>query len=233
MNTAIFHAQSFTFLLEALPDDARILALSKKNMNGITFVHRTILSTKALEVITQHIPHMERLATLKDSQGNTPLHWAIDNISSLKILLNSIHPKERLKVINQKNKIGETALHMTSNCEVISTIMLSIPAKKRIKAINAKNGAGVTILQQYINDHEMTKFILSFLTLRQRNSALTAENKEGKCFLDLSHEDFKMQDVIEEALNTGSIHRFSFFNVINENQKENISSNWFSFYSII
>ena len=87
----------------------------KQDENGCTALHR--IATKDpydVELLIEAIPEKERANIIKiqDKRGNTSLHLAAANFTTLKLLIEAISGTERADIIRIQNKDGNNPLHL-------------------------------------------------------------------------------------------------------------------------
>ncbi|WP_193392732.1 ankyrin repeat domain-containing protein, partial [Legionella santicrucis] len=108
---------------------------------------------------------------------DTPLLAALNN-NHLGIAQKILSQKE--VVITQKNKCGETALHLAAdNPEILKTILALYPENQCLEAVMIQNKFGATVLHNAVYNPESLKTILKLLPENQRLQAVMIQEVFG------------------------------------------------------
>ncbi|KTD57030.1 Ankyrin repeat protein [Legionella santicrucis] len=117
-------------------------------------------------------------------EKNTPLMAALSN-HHLGIVQKILLQKE--VAIKQKNKHGETVLHLAAdNSEILKAILALLPENKHLEMIKVKNENGKTALHLAADTPESLKIILELYPENQRLEAVMIQNKDGNTVLHLA-----------------------------------------------
>ena len=175
--------------------------LLKNNKVSVNIATRTLrtplhlaafkLNYKIVKLLLDHGASVNKI----DSRGFNPLHYALQrnilkpNTNKKEVLrITQLLTQKNKKLLNQKNKIGETPLHLASFSGYDETV--SFLLKKKV-LINARDKEGYTALHQVVlgakqfkkikNLKENYKKVIS--NLSQHSSILNIRDKKGRVAL--------------------------------------------------
>ncbi|KTD55854.1 Ankyrin repeats (3 copies) [Legionella santicrucis] len=131
-------------------------------------------------------------------EENTPLMAAlIDNHLGI---VQKILSQEEV-AITQKDKHGETALHLAAdNFEILKAILALLPENKRLETIKVKNENGETALHLAAEHPESLKIILELYPENQRLEAMMIQDEDDRSGLHYAADNHESLKIILELL---------------------------------
>ncbi|KTD53804.1 ankyrin repeat domain-containing protein [Legionella santicrucis] len=131
-------------------------------------------------------------------EENTPLMAALKN-HHFGIAQKILSQKE--VAITQKNRYGETALHLAAdNPEILKAILALYPENQCLEAVKVENKGGETALYYAVMNPESLKTILELLPVNQRFEAVRIQNKDGNTMLHYAATNSESLKTILELL---------------------------------
>lgn len=173
-----FFPQFMPIIFELLPKQHRIEAIT-----DINFEHANILH-KAFRMHSHYVARDFEIADYLNVLHAVPESYCLD-------------------LLKQKNKRGDTVLHVLAACaDVLIPSLLLYPEETRLAAVNEKNLEGKTVLHKAVLDKshlssKTIRAILAALPEKDRLAAVSETNAEGDTILHLVSHD---PELVEEIL---------------------------------
>ena len=191
--------ESLQIMLNLFPSNrARLAAVLKKGHHRrLSVFHFSSTEPRSLQIIldffNDDIERRAAVTTIGVYNCNV-MHCAVENVHSLRILLNLFPVAQRPEILLIKDKCGSTVLHKAIEyIESLRFILDQFPVDERLAAVNDKNLEGCTVLHCAKDNVEAVKAILMALSNEEeRVMALTWRNDECKSLLDMASKNYEL-----------------------------------------
>lgn len=129
--------------------------------------------------------------SLKDEQGNTPLHYAIFGLpDEISTLLACFQEDEKSKLLMMQDLNGDTPIHhivRLNHHHTLCKVMEEISKGQRLQVISCRNNKGSTVLHIAAKDMPLTvTFIMEQLAVQDIPKLLTLKDQRGYTALDIA-----------------------------------------------